>query len=86
MNIAEWAVFVGLLAGLVQLAKWVHPLVRPTIDCINVRFGRRHLGVRFPKRRNYEDMPGYVKIDSWEDLRHINKAMRAVRWRRREQA
>ena len=73
MNIAEWAVFVGLLVGLVQLAKWVYPLVRPTIDCINGRFGRRHLGVRFPKRRNYEDMPGYVKIDSWEDIRHITK-------------
>ena len=64
MKIAEWAVFVGLLVSLVQLAKWVYPLVRPTIDYINGRFGRRHLGVRFPKRRNYEVMPGYVKINS----------------------
>ena len=64
MKIAEWAVFIGLLVSLVQLAKWVYPLVRPTIDRINGRFGSRHLGVRFPKRRNYEDMPGYVKINS----------------------
>ena len=73
-GLAEFALYIGISAGIVNVAMCVIVFSRFIRTQIRKR-KRNPVRVLLPRKRYYGDdlPPGSTRIDSWEDLRHITR-------------